>query len=67
VLGGLALSFYLGVASGITAAVYILRRAIRSNRTQATFRSECGHHEVSSMRQVELLLPICCEFLRLVV
>lgn len=32
VLGGLALSFYFGIASGIIAADYILRRTIRSNR-----------------------------------
>lgn len=32
VLGGLALSFYFGIASGIAGAVYILRRAIRSKR-----------------------------------
>jgi hypothetical protein len=32
VLGGLALSFYFGIASGIIAAVYILRRTMRSNR-----------------------------------
>jgi hypothetical protein len=32
VLGGLALSFYFGIASGIVAAVYSLRRTIRSNR-----------------------------------
>jgi hypothetical protein len=32
VLGGFALSFYFGLASGITAAVYILRRTIRSRR-----------------------------------
>jgi nitrate reductase gamma subunit len=31
-LGGLVLSFYFGIASGIAAAVYILRRIIRSNR-----------------------------------
>jgi hypothetical protein len=31
-LGGLALSFYFGIASGITAAVYILGRTMRSNR-----------------------------------
>ena len=32
VLGGFALSFYFGIASGTTAAVYILRRTIRSRR-----------------------------------
>jgi nitrate reductase gamma subunit len=36
VLGGLALSFYFGIAFGIAAAVYMLRRTIRSNRAQAT-------------------------------
>jgi len=35
VLGGLALSFYFGIASAIAAAVYMLRRTIRSNRAQA--------------------------------
>src|SRR6266576_1124511 len=35
VLGGMALSFYFGIASGLTAAVYILTRTIRSNRAQA--------------------------------
>jgi len=31
-LGGLALSFYFGIASGIAAAAYILRRITRSYR-----------------------------------
>ena len=31
VLGGLVLSFYFGIASAIAAAVYMLRRIIRSN------------------------------------
>ena len=35
VLGGLAFSFYFGIASGTIAAVYIFRRIIRNNRTQA--------------------------------
>jgi len=34
VLGGLALSFYFGIASGTIAAVFIFRRIIRSNRTR---------------------------------
>lgn len=32
VLGGLGLSFYFGIATGIAVAVYTLRRTIRSNR-----------------------------------
>jgi len=32
VLSGMAVSFYFGIASGIAAAVYILRRIIRSDR-----------------------------------
>jgi hypothetical protein len=32
VLGGLALTFYFGIASGTIAAVFIFRRIIRSNR-----------------------------------
>ena len=35
VLGGLALSFYFGIASGLTTTFYILRRTIR-NRTTLT-------------------------------
>jgi hypothetical protein len=35
-LGGLALSFYFGIAFGIAAAIYMLRRTVRSNRAQAT-------------------------------
>ena len=36
VLGGLGFSFYFGIASGIVAALYILRRTIRRDRAQAT-------------------------------
>jgi len=40
VLGGLALSFYFGIAFGIAAAVYILRRAIRRNRILPALRGQ---------------------------
>jgi len=40
VLGGLALSFYFGIACAIAAAIYTLRRAIRSNRAEADLRSQ---------------------------
>lgn len=35
VLGGLKLSSYFGIASGVVVAVSMLRRTIRSNRVQA--------------------------------
>jgi len=38
VLGGMAISFYFGIACAVAAAVYMLRRAIRSNRAQAAIR-----------------------------
>ena len=40
VLGGLALSFYFGIAFGIAAAVYMLRRRIQSNRAQAALHGQ---------------------------
>jgi nitrate reductase gamma subunit len=40
VLGGLVLSFYFGIASGIATAIYVLRRTIRSNRKLTTLRGQ---------------------------
>jgi len=40
VLGGLAISFYFGIACAIGAAVHTLRQAIRSKRVEAAIRGQ---------------------------